>query len=311
MGHSFILKKIRKKRAARKRLSGEQVDFIPEGDSEFACKARKFFECLEANPDRYGATPEDIWLLRHTVKSYRDALSKTMVKQHCTPSLVFEKDKTRKEAEKLIRSWGNHIRAHPEIEPTHKKLAGVHERPTKLKKRTCPKAPPILKFEGSTPDGTQHILRIVDALDEKRRKKPPGAVRWELFIDFVPPGEPVPATPSDRGWPKYVRSFTSNPEEFAFPVPSQPMLIVYWAKWADSTGETSPWSKTCVARVEGWSASAPALPESQAKAIETTRVETKYIIVHAPHLLPETVEQDEVIDMRQKLLDAVSHERAA
>jgi len=34
------------------------------------------------------------------------------------------------------------------------------------------------------------------------------------------------------------------------------MLVVYWARWADATGEVSRFSETCVARVEGWSGAA-------------------------------------------------------
>ena len=35
-----------------------------------------------------------------------------------------------------------------------------------------------------------------------------------------------------------------------------PRLVVYWARWADARGGVGPFSKTCVARVEGG-----ALPE--------------------------------------------------
>ncbi len=35
-------------------------------------------------------------------------------------------------------------------------------------------------------------------------------------------------------------------------MPRRPMKVVYWARWADATGGVGPWSKTCVARVEGW-----------------------------------------------------------
>jgi hypothetical protein len=31
------------------------------------------------------------------------------------------------------------------------------------------------------------------------------------------------------------------------------MLVVYWGRWADATGNVGPWSNTVVGRVEGWS----------------------------------------------------------
>jgi hypothetical protein len=36
------------------------------------------------------------------------------------------------------------------------------------------------------------------------------------------------------------------------PMPPVPMLVVYWARWADAKGEVGPFSQTCVARVEGF-----------------------------------------------------------
>ena len=38
-----------------------------------------------------------------------------------------------------------------------------------------------------------------------------------------------------------------------FPVPTTLMKVVYWARWADATGETGPFSKTCEGPVVGWS----------------------------------------------------------
>ena len=49
-----------------------------------------------------------------------------------------------------------------------------------------------------------------------------------------------------------MRSFTTNPIRVEFPMPKEPMLIVYWGRWADSTGEVGRWSETVIARVEGW-----------------------------------------------------------
>jgi hypothetical protein len=68
------------------------------------------------------------------------------------------------------------------------------------------------------------------------------------------PGEPLPQHPSDlagaRPW--YLRSFTTNPARVAFPIPSEPRLVVYWARWADAKGNVGKWSAVCQTRVEGW-----------------------------------------------------------
>jgi len=72
--------------------------------------------------------------------------------------------------------------------------------------------------------------------------------------EFVKPGEPAPLKPDAlSGWPRYLRSYTTTPMRVKHPVPAVsggPMLIVYWARWADAKGEVGPWSRTLVTRVE-------------------------------------------------------------
>jgi hypothetical protein len=118
------------------------------------------------------------------------------------------------------------------------------------------------------------------------------------------------------------------------------MLVVYWGRWADSTGDVSRWSKPCVARVEGWSTAAGALPpaltgadraalpagEAEARAGQralTGRVETRYVFIHAPTTiagelpeaspppaqrlpqLPEGIDAEDVVQLLgQRLLEA-------
>jgi hypothetical protein len=133
----------------------------------------------------------------------------------------------------------------------------------------------------------------------KRRAKPDGAVRLELFVDLVPEGEPVPKHPFERrsgmgGW--YLRSFTKSPIRVEYPRPvNGSMLVVYWARWADATGDFGMFSKTCVARPEGWTATPhhSALPEGSSGI--ATRVEAKYVYIQTPIAgeLPDRLEGDE------------------
>jgi len=59
----------------------------------------------------------------------------------------------------------------------------------------------------------------------------------------------------------------------------------------------SRWSKPCVARVEGWTATPhKALPEGECAAVR--RVETKYVFIQTPIAgeLPDHLEGDDVAD---------------
>src|SRR5690606_2900595 len=83
--------------------------------------------------------------------------------------------------------------------------------------------------------------------------------------------------------------------EVKFPIPSEPMLVVYWGRWADARGGVGRFSRTCVARVEGWTQRRPdALPGGE----EAPRIETKIVYVQVERLPPA------------RLTDATSQRRA-
>ncbi len=104
------------------------------------------------------------------------------------------------------------------------------------------------------------------------------------------------------------------------------MLICYWARWADSAGDVSRFSNTCVARVEGWTAPGLApellpgnaqqtmLPEGATRSVIQTQppmLQAKCMIVQLPYaemLLPEAAPEARVLPgagaASQHLLDA-------
>jgi hypothetical protein len=290
------------------------VKFIPEADSDFALTARQFASYLRTEPDAYGVSAETAAEIGTTVQEFRDVLSaleRARIIGAQSPQLTASKDAARAKAEDAVRTLANIIRANPDVPASRKMLLRLKKRPAKLRKRRCPQAPPTLYFLGSG-DGVVggiapgsgsgvHVLRFSDesngsmtvgtgTLLMSRRAKPDGAVRIELYFDMVPAGDPrgVPRLPGERGWPKYLRSFTRSPIEVQFPIPQEPMLIVYWARWADSAGEVSRWSKPCVARVEGWTSTLPALQDGE--SVHRTR----HVFIHTPitGALPDHLEGD-------------------
>jgi hypothetical protein len=302
------------------------VKFIPEADRDFAFTAHNFVSYLKREPQAYKVTAEELAEIAKAVQTYREALAKLLqARVSCSqsPILTMRKDSARKEAERHVSTLANMIRARPDVSDSNKKLLRIKPRASKLGKRKCPKSPPRLEFLGSG-DGVRgniaqgsgsgvHVLRFLDYnetvaimassdVGKVRRRKPDGAVRVELYFDMVPAGDPrgVPNMPYERGWPKYLRSFTRSPMEVEFPIPSQPMLIVYWARWADSTGEVSRWSKPCVARLEGWTSSASALPPGEADSAQCAA--TKVVFIQPPYELAH--QPRELIDEAPALLEA-------
>lgn len=314
-------------RAPKRRKWRNLAKFIPEADSDFAHVAGNvFLAYLKRDPASYGVTADDVARIATAVAEFRAALAKSIHKFSRTQRTIMDKDVARAKAEAVVRRYANIIRANPDVSDTRKRLLRLKLRPEKLKKRECPQTPPRLQFLGSGDGVAQeagegngsgvHVIRfsngndggVITASSEiglVRNARPDGAVRIELYFDMVPAGEPIPNLPGERGWPKYLRSFTRSPIEVEYPIPSEPMLIVYWARWANATGETSRWSQTCVARVEGWTPQRPALPEGAGgTAIEARRIETKFVFIQAPRELPERSESDEQFSMDRALTAA-------
>ena len=292
-------------RGSRKRKRRNLVKFIPEADSDFAFVASSYFsQPIMKDPKAFGLNDDDAARIAEAVRTFRLAFAKTYFRFSRNPKLVMEKDLAREKAEAIVRKYANIIRANPDVSQLNKWRLRLKKRPKKLGKRKCPRQAPQLQFIG-TADGMVggigqgsgsgvHVLKYFDQGDDtvivpskvvfmNRRAKPDGAVRIELYFDMVPVGEPVPVHPGERGWPKYLRSYTRSPIEVEFPIPvNGPMLIVYWARWADSTGEVGRWSKTCVARVEGWTSNRAALPASEGSGAEAAmpqvRSDARYFI---------------------------------
>lgn len=311
-------------RAPKSRKRRNLVKFIPEADRDFAFTASDFASHIRRNAEVCNISVEEVAEIDRTVKGFREAfreLLQARVGKGQSPQLRMRKDAARAKAEEMVRRFGNIIRADPTVPEMNKTLLRLKAKPKKLGKRKCPKTPPSLQFLGSG-DGVAggvgigsgsgvHVIRFFDEeqgatlVPSKvqfvaRKAKPDGAVRVELFFDMIPVGEAVPQVPNARGWPKYLNSYTRSPMEVDFPIPSEPMLFVYWARWAGSGCDVSRWSKPCVARVEGWTSHA--LPQARTAMLENgqrtlaaaTRVETKYVYIQTPIAgeLPDGLEGD-------------------
>lgn len=252
------------------RRLGERADakqkFIPDGDSDFARNAWSFAQVIVCDPARFHLSADDARRIETAVQAFRDALAKSLHRFTRSMQTTMRKDEARARAVAIVRKYGNLIRVNDEISATDKSMLRINERPKRLKKTRCPRTAPHLEFVGTTGEngglGHEHILKFCDApLVGSRRPRAPGATRLELFVELVPPGEPIPAHPRElsggRLW--YLRSFTRSPMHVGFPVPDRPMRVVYWARWADSTGNVGPFCATVVARLEGLESHVPAV----------------------------------------------------
>lgn len=231
--------------------------FIPDSDVDFSHMARGFAKRLSEDPAKYRVSVEEAQRVAEAFEAFEAARLANAPRHTRSGATARRKDELRAVAQELIRDIGNRIRIDRTISAVDKFVVRVSERPKRLKRRECPQTAPALLFNGPIPwsntiDG-KHIILFRDNFDTTSKAKPDGAVRLELFVDLVPPDEPVPSWPGQRwgGRMWYLRSFTRSPMAVEYPKTDSPMRVVYWARWADATGRTGPFSKTLAARVEG------------------------------------------------------------
>lgn len=310
-------------RAPKRRKRRNLVKFIPEADSDFAFVAEHFFLYnLKRDPEAYALQGHEVAEIETAVAGFRTALARLLGKRRRDPELIWRKQAAREYAEEVIRRWANIIRANPNVSDTDKMLIRIKPRPGNLRRKKLPIDPPQLKFLGAGDGVTYeagvgngcgvHVLEFRACVTSKitdpdfgkvRRARPDGAARMELFVDLLPLGQPIPHHPAElTGRPWYLGSFTTSRMEVHFPIPSEPMLVVYWGRWADAKGRVGRFSKTCTARVEGWTQNArPALPQGS----ESPRIETKVVYVQVsrsePAGLPDYAADDALMDGRRAI----------
>jgi hypothetical protein len=290
--------------------------FIPDGDLAFCRMACKFARSIERDPARFKLSGDDAALIRSVVKEFEAAYRAATNKAVRSVLTVRAKDDSRLKAQRLIERYGRLIRADDSISAACKLCLDIRERPAKLKPRTCPQTRPLLTFRGArdatSMRGPMHVLEfreeehLMPTLKEMAprtfRAKPAGAARVEVYVELVDEGEPIPKHPAELsgGRPWYLRSFSRTPMEVEVPVCPRPMMVVYWACWADTKGERGPFSTTCVARGDGWSSLRAALPDPS----ETRQRQQRIVITSARRELPEPLDQVEEIAVRAvKLLE--------
>jgi hypothetical protein len=214
---------------------------FPDDDAGILAAVMTFATGVAANPNKYFLYKNDAELLVRVANEYKDAYFAAKDKSTRTEAAVCLKNQTQTSAMQAIRGYANMIRASAGVSDAAKIEIGVMPPKGTLSRRTCPQSEPLLKFHGTVPG--MHQISISDSSTPNSRRKPFCAVRCELFMMMTDPAEPVPmAFDEDASGSKYLRSYTRSRLQIAHPQPVKPMLITYFARWADSTGETGPFS---------------------------------------------------------------------
>jgi hypothetical protein len=235
---------------------------IPTNDSDFVQMAVNFAKTIANDRARFNITQDDSDELTRAVEHFRTTFNASRQNGSRSQIATRQKNEAAAEVKRIITRLVQMLRVNDALNSVDCIHLGIPERSTKAIRKSCPMEPPELIFvramHQSSGSGPMHELRY-RAISGYGKTKPDGAVRLELFVDLIPPDQEVPTRPGGNhgGRPWYLRSYTRSPIMLHPPMARVPMRVVYWARWADSTGNFGPFSATAAAWVEGGHVSSP------------------------------------------------------
>lgn len=308
--------------------------FIPNADVDFLAMARNFSKVIASEPAQCGVDEDDAKQLSEAFAAFEAArAAATSATRSKLDTLA--KNQSRDALEQIIRRLAQTIRASNKVDRSAKMALNLLPRESASgKSKPLPKLPPRLRFVRALHEASQssplHELRFYGH-DSRTQARPEGAVRLELFVDLVPPDEPIPARPGANhgGRPWYLRSYTRSPILLTPPMARVPMRVVYWARWADSAGNVGPFSATAVAWIEGGTIHHLGVPKitmkNDAPLLEDARtakvnqrdnhyaiavIEAHYLSFAEPPVETETPALEAPVMRETKQLEAPSREAA-
>ena len=231
--------------------------FIPNGDLDFATMAEAFARNVAKEPERFGVAQSDVEEMTAKVVRFRATLQKSRFGAGKSEAATREKAESRGEAEQVIRRLAHIMRVNPRLDAAGRVLLGLRQRTARAKPQSVPAEPPRLRFVRALHEGNgaTPVHELEFKAYDSGTSRPEGAVRLELFVDLVPPEEKIPSHPganlASRPW--YLRSYTRSPVKLTPPIARVPMRVVYWGRWADSSGNVGPFSATAAGWIEGGS----------------------------------------------------------
>lgn len=288
---------------------------FPEADAKFAKSVKEFASVVRMKAAELHLSAEEVGAIAEAEAAFDAAYRLHADRFNRSMKTRIVKDRARAECESVLRAAANRIRAHREISDGLKELLGIKLRPARLKKRRCPQRKPWLRFEGvdggTTSRAGTHVIAFGDGnFDLSKPGRLAGAERLELFVDLVPLGEAIPTWPGERSGGRmwFVGAFTRSPLKVQYPKCDQPMVLVYWGRWASGNNDFGPFSPTLVTRIEGRDLMLSESPD----ALERQKQQT-IIITSGHRQLPDLLNVNAIIEPQRALpaADAIKRSEAA
>jgi hypothetical protein len=204
----------------------------------------RFITTLESDPQRYGFTdPRMFDYYQRAIRRFIKAVDAVASPASRTPGAVADKNRARKEAVALCRSFAMQLKWDSTLTDDEKIALGIRidEAPPEKAKLPEGALPGSLGFPQlvvlSSPNGG-HVIRYRDPLSPSKAK-PKGVSHLLLFGAIG--GKPNMRTTHARLLGAYsIRKF-----EIMYPMACglEGLYVTYYGRWLTTRGEMSPWSR--------------------------------------------------------------------
>lgn len=209
--------------------------FIPRPDTLALAWMQNFSQKLSDFPGTYMVSPAEAAAISNAVAGFAAAMGDIADPDQKTKVAVAVKDEARNAAEQLCRKYAALIKPNDAISNPDKIAAGVRPINPSREPIPCPQTAPKINVVGAT-FGT-HTLKYADSINDESGARPFGASELQLFVAID--DEPV----TDWREARFYGKFTKNPVAVAFTPDDNSKTATYYARWAGSRGDVSPWSQ--------------------------------------------------------------------
>jgi hypothetical protein len=172
--------------------------FLSTNEQKLHDRIKGIALAVEAQPEEFAATPQEVQELCEASEAFSSAFMKASGGGTRSMVATEVKDKARDHAKKVVTRLRERLRHVEDLSPVARVVLKLRERAGKPKPAELPKAPPKLRWVRALHEANaaspMHELEFREFHSDSR-SRPSGAARLELFVDLIPPDEPIPNHP--------------------------------------------------------------------------------------------------------------------
>lgn len=206
-----------------------QLNYIPNKDSEYALWAENFASSIQANPLLYGLSSGDATTISQVNSTFQSAYSVATDPATRTSPAVQAKTNARNAATEVFRMYAQRIRNDVAVSDEAKLDLGINLKPVG---GGTPVPEPVTNPELDLVYQTPGVIQLTyqDSSGGPSKRKPSGVVACELWIAI---GDEH-AVSSDQT--KYAGAFTKSPMALEMKPEDSGKKITIYARWATASG---------------------------------------------------------------------------